>query len=122
LVEGLGNQCLASGSVRVGLLWFGGAHTEGEELTFVEPDGTLVPATWCRTKTSRTSPALEALRRVDKIATLDVRHVLPDHSAPGDGSLVSAERAFITDLRSSALALKAKGVEEGNWLRKTGLG
>jgi glyoxylase-like metal-dependent hydrolase (beta-lactamase superfamily II) len=30
------------GGVTVRLLWFGGAHTKGDELTFVEPDRTLV--------------------------------------------------------------------------------
>src|SRR6185437_773528 len=30
------------GGVRARLLWFGGAHTRGDELTLVEPDGTLV--------------------------------------------------------------------------------
>ena len=39
-----------------------------------------------------------------------MRHVLPDHSAPGDGSLVAEERAFIDDLRTRALALKQQGV------------
>ena len=32
------------------------------------------------------------------------------HSAPGDGSLVTLEKQFITDLRNSALDLKKKGV------------
>ena len=39
-----------------------------------------------------------------------MRHVLPDHSAPGDGSLVSKERAFIDDLQTRALTLKKQGV------------
>src|ERR1051326_8113962 len=30
------------GGVTARLLWFGGAHTKGDELTFVEPDGTLI--------------------------------------------------------------------------------
>ena len=30
------------GGVTARLLWFGGAHTKGDELTFVEPDRTLV--------------------------------------------------------------------------------
>ena len=39
---------------------------------------------------------------LDKIAALDVKHVLPDHSAHGDGSLVAAERSFIADVRQGA--------------------
>jgi len=30
------------GGVKARLLWFGGAHTKGDELTFVEPDQTLI--------------------------------------------------------------------------------
>jgi uncharacterized membrane protein YidH (DUF202 family) len=47
---------------------------------------------------------------LDKIAALDVKHVLPDHSPPGDGSLVAAERNFMADVRTRALALKKQGV------------
>jgi hypothetical protein len=47
---------------------------------------------------------------LDKIAALNVLHVLPDHSAPGDGSMVAMEKKFIGDLRSSALDLKKKGM------------
>lgn len=36
--------------------------------------------------------------------------MLPDHSAPRDGSLVTQERTFISDLRTRALALKKQGV------------
>jgi hypothetical protein len=35
---------------------------------------------------------------------------LPDHSAPGDGSMVALEKKFISELRTSALELKRKGV------------
>jgi glyoxylase-like metal-dependent hydrolase (beta-lactamase superfamily II) len=103
------------GGVSARLLWFGGAHTKGDELTFVEPDRTLVsgdvvqnnvvpnifgdggtPSSW--------------LAVLDKIAALNALHVLPDHSPPGDGSMVAAEKKFIGDLRTSALDLKKKGV------------
>jgi len=74
------------GGVTVRLLWFGGAHTKGDELIFVEPDRTLVsgdvvqnkiipgifgdggtPATW--------------LAVLDKVEALNAAHILPDHSA-----------------------------------------
>ena len=103
------------GGVTARLLWFGGAHTKGDELTFVEPDRTLIsgdvvqdkvvpnifreggtPATW--------------IAVLDKVAALNALHVLPDHSKPGDGSMVAKEKTFISDLRTSALELKRKGV------------
>ena len=57
-----------------------------------------------------TSTPSSWLAVLDKIATLNALHVLPTHSAPGDGSLVALEKKFITDLRGSALELKKKGV------------
>ena len=47
---------------------------------------------------------------LDRVEKLGAEHVLPTHSPPGDGSLVAREKAFIVDLRTSALALKQKGV------------
>jgi len=103
------------GGVAVRLLWFGGAHTKGDELIFVEPDRTLVSGDVVQNKVIPNiygdggTPA-SWLAVLDRIAGLNALHVLPDHSAPGDGSLVSAERAFISDLRTRALALKQQGV------------
>jgi glyoxylase-like metal-dependent hydrolase (beta-lactamase superfamily II) len=97
------------------LLWFGGAHTKGDELTFVEPDRTLISGDVVQNKTmpgifgDGGTPATW-LAVLDKISALNAEHILPDHSAPGDGSLVAAERALISDIRTQALALKSQGV------------
>jgi glyoxylase-like metal-dependent hydrolase (beta-lactamase superfamily II) len=113
------------GGVRARLLWFGGAHTKGDELTLVEPDGTLVSGDVVQNKVVPNifgdggTPS-SWLAVLDKIAKLDVRHVLPDHSPPGDGSLVTAERNFISDLRTQALALKAKGVSAEDAAKQLG--
>ena len=103
------------GGVAARLLWFGGAHTKGDELTFVEPDRTLIPGDVVQNKVVPNiygdggTPA-SWLAVLDKVAALNALHILPDHSAPGDGGLVAQERQFISDVRSGALALKAKGV------------
>jgi len=103
------------GGVTARLLWFGGAHTMGDELTFVEPDRTLVSGDVVQNKffplinANGGTPA-SWLAVLDKIAALNVLHVLPDHSAPGDGSLVASEKKFISELRSRAMELKASGV------------
>src|SRR5580658_9759994 len=103
------------GGVTARLLWFGGAHTKGDELTFVEPDRTLVSGDVVQNKVVPNifgdggTPS-SWLAVLDKIAALNALHVLPDHSAPGDGSMVGAEKKFIGDLRNSALELKKKGV------------
>jgi len=103
------------GGVTARLLWFGGAHTKGDELTFVEPDRTLVSGDVVQNKVvpgifrDGGTPS-SWLAVLDKVAALNALHVLPDHSAPGDGSMVALEKQFINDLRNSALELKKTGV------------
>src|ERR1700684_3964858 len=103
------------GGVTAQLLWFGGAHTKGDELTFVEPDRTLVSGDVVQNKTmpgiygDGGTPATW-LAVLEQIATLNAAHVLPDHSAPGDGSLVAAERDLIEGIQTRALTLKQQGV------------
>jgi glyoxylase-like metal-dependent hydrolase (beta-lactamase superfamily II) len=103
------------GGVKARLLWFGGAHTKGDELTFVEPDKTLISGDVVQNKVvpniygAGGTPATW-LAVLDQVAKLGTLHVLPDHSAIGDGSLVAQEKAFIADLRTRALDLKQHGV------------
>src|SRR5580700_9104111 len=103
------------GGVTVRLLGFGEAHTKGDELVFVEPDRTLISGDVVQNKTmpnisdSGGTPSTW-LAVLDKIAALNAVHVLPDHSAPGDGSLVAAERSLIAEIRTRALALKRQGM------------
>ena len=101
------------GGVTARLLWFGGAHTKGDELTFVEPDRTLISGDVVQNQTMPNifgdggAPA-SWLAVLDKVASLNAAHILPDHSAPGDGSLVAAERELISEIRTQALALRQK--------------
>jgi glyoxylase-like metal-dependent hydrolase (beta-lactamase superfamily II) len=95
------------GGVTARPLWLGGAHTKGDELTFVEPDRTLVSGDVVQNKVvpniygdGGTPSSWIAV--LDKVLALNALHVLPDHSAPGDGALVARERQFIADVRSRA--------------------
>ncbi len=103
------------GGVTARLLWFGGAHTKGDELTFVEPDRTLVSGDVVQNKVVPNifrdggTPS-SWLAVLDKVIALNALHVLPDHSAPADGSMVVVEKKFISDLRSRSLELKRNGV------------
>jgi glyoxylase-like metal-dependent hydrolase (beta-lactamase superfamily II) len=103
------------GGVTARLLWFGGAHTKGDELIFVEPDRTLVSGDVVQNKVvpgiygDGGTPA-SWIAVLDKVSALNALHVLPDHSAPGDGGMVAQERQFIADVRSRALELKKNGV------------
>ena len=111
----LGGAQLDLGGVTARLLRFGGAHTKGDELTFVEPDRTLISGDVVQNKIvpgifrDGGTPS-SWLAVLDKVAALNVLHVLPDHSAPGDGTMVALEKQFISDLRNSALELKKQGV------------
>jgi glyoxylase-like metal-dependent hydrolase (beta-lactamase superfamily II) len=103
------------GGVAARLIWFGGAHTKGDELIFVEPDRTLVSGDVVQNKVvpgifrDGGTPS-SWLAVLDKVAALNALHVLPDHSAPGDGSMVAQEKQFISELRDRALELKKNGV------------
>jgi glyoxylase-like metal-dependent hydrolase (beta-lactamase superfamily II) len=84
-----GNEAkLDLGGVVARLLWLGAGHTKGDELVFVEPDSTLISGDIVQNK------------------------VVP--SIFGDGSLVTKERAFMSDLLSRALALKSQAVPVGD--------
>ena len=104
------------GGVKARLLWFGGAHTKGDELTFVEPDKTLISGDVVQNKVvpnisrdgGTPSSWIAVLEQLEK---LGAAHVLPTHSPVGDGSLVAKEKAFIVDLRTRALELKNRGID-----------
>ena len=103
------------GGVTARLLWFGGAHTKGDELTFVEPDKTLISGDVVQNKVVPNiyrdgGPPSSWIAVLDEVEKLGALHVLPTHSAVGDGSLVAKEKAFIVDLRTRALGLKKQGV------------
>ncbi len=103
------------GGVNAWLLWFGGAHTKGDELIFVDPDKTLISGDVVQNKvvpniSNDGGTPSSWIAVLDQIEKLGAMHVLPDHSAIGDGSLVAKERAFIVDVRTRALELKRQGV------------
>jgi glyoxylase-like metal-dependent hydrolase (beta-lactamase superfamily II) len=103
------------GGVRARLLWLGAAHTKGDQLVLVEADGVLISGDVVQNKVvpgvaGEGGSFTSWLAVLDKLAALKPRHVIPDHSRPGDGSLIAAERAFLVDMRARALALKKQGL------------
>jgi glyoxylase-like metal-dependent hydrolase (beta-lactamase superfamily II) len=103
------------GGVTARLMWLGEAHTKGDELILVEPDSTLISGDVVQNKTipgifrDGGTPATW-LAVLDQLVPLHVLHVLPDHSAPGTGSLVEEERAFVADVQTRAAELRRRGV------------
>ena len=81
----------------------------------VEPDNLLVsgdvvqnktgPFFYCEECTPKSWAAV-----LDRIAQqFHPTLILPDHSLPGDGALLSEDRAFMTDLAARTAALKKEG-------------
>lgn len=102
------------GGVTARLLWFGPAHSNGDMLTFVEPDRVLVSGDVIQNKAgiglSGSRSTIESwIAVLDKAALLEPAVILPDHSQPGDGKLIAEQRAFLVDLQQRIAALKAQG-------------
>jgi len=103
------------GGVTARLLWFGAGHTKGDELVFVDPDRTLISGDIVQNKVvpgvaGEGASFRSWLTVLDQLEPLKPRYIVPDHSRPGDGSLIGAERAFLLDMRARTLALKQKGL------------
>lgn len=104
------------GGVHARLLWYGAAHTRGDELIYVPEDKLLVsgdvvqnrisPNVICQACSPRQWAAV-----VDQVAKLKPEQVVPDHGDLGDGSLVAQERGFLVALDARAMALKKQGVD-----------
>jgi glyoxylase-like metal-dependent hydrolase (beta-lactamase superfamily II) len=102
------------GGVTVGLYWFGAAHTKTDELILVEPDSVLFSGDVVQNKTGPYFYCAECMPKswlavLDHVAQLKPRIVVPDHSPPGDGSLIAGEQALMRDLVERTKALKAEG-------------
>lgn len=105
---------LELGGVSVRLMWLGAAHTKGDELILVEPDSVLFSGDVVQNKTGPFFYCGECtpkswLAVVDKVAELNAKIIVPDHTPLGDASLVAQERGLMADIQSRAMTLKAQG-------------
>jgi glyoxylase-like metal-dependent hydrolase (beta-lactamase superfamily II) len=103
------------GGTTARLMWLGAAHTKGDELILVDPDSTLISGDVVQNKVFPREAAegysfASWVAVLDKLEALRPRQVVPDHSRPGDGSLIAQERAFILDMRSRAIAFEKQGI------------
>jgi len=102
------------GGVTARLFWMGPAHTQGDELIFIEQDSVLIPGDIVQSQLVPNMPDGTAspqgwIAILDKLEPLKPRFIVPDHGALGDGSLIAKERAFLMDLQTRALELKRQG-------------
>jgi glyoxylase-like metal-dependent hydrolase (beta-lactamase superfamily II) len=103
------------GGVNVRLLYLGAGHTLGDELIYVEQDRVLISGDIVQKKIvplAATPGATYAswLTVLEELSALQPAVVIPTHSAVGDGSLISEEIGFITDMRDRLAALKSSGL------------
>lgn len=103
------------GGVHARLLYFGAAHTRGDELIFVPEDSVLISGDVVQNHVSpniicETCSPRQWIAVLDQIAPLKPRLIVPDHGALGGPELIPQERAFLVDLEKHALDLKARGV------------
>lgn len=102
------------GGVTARLFWMGAAHTLGDEMIYVEPDHTLLPGDLVMNKVLPNLPSAEArldnwIKILDQLRSLQVAHIVPDHNALGDGSILTQEFTLLSALQARALELKRQG-------------
>jgi glyoxylase-like metal-dependent hydrolase (beta-lactamase superfamily II) len=102
------------GDVTARLLTFGPAHTNGDMVIFIEPDKVLITGDVAQNKFTilpigTQSTIKNWLAVLDKTAELKPSLILPDHSPPGDASMIPEQRAYMVDLLERAKTLKSEG-------------
>jgi len=108
-------RILDLGGVRVRLLWYGGTHTNGDTLFFIEGDNVLFAGDVIM---NRRFLAFNAMMRssvqawinsLDKVAPLRPTRIVPSHGEMGDGSLIETNRTYLRALQTRAAELKREG-------------
>src|SRR5262245_6816536 len=107
-------KTLDLGGVRARLLWYGGTHTNGDTMIFIEGDGVLFAGDVIMNRrflgfNSTRSSVQDWLRSLDKVAPLHPTRIVPSHGEMGDGSLIEKNRTYLRALQSRAFELKRDG-------------
>jgi len=111
-------KTLDLGGVRARLSWYGGTHTNGDTLIYIEGDNVLFAGDVIM---NRRFLAFNAMMRssvqawinsLDKLAPLRPTRVVPSHGEMGDGSLIDTNRTYLRALQTRAAALKREGKTE----------
>lgn len=102
------------GGVHARLLYFGAAHTLGDELVYIPEDGVLLPGDVVQDRlvpnpSCDTCSPRQWLAVLDQVAALRPRIILPDHGGFGGPELIGYERSMLSDLQTRAAQLRAQG-------------
>jgi glyoxylase-like metal-dependent hydrolase (beta-lactamase superfamily II) len=106
-------KTLDLGGVRVRLLSYGGTHTNGDTLIFVEGDNVLFAGDVIMNRRflafSANSSVQAWLRSLEESARLRPARIVPSHGEMGDGSLIETDRNYLQILQSRVRDLKREG-------------
>jgi glyoxylase-like metal-dependent hydrolase (beta-lactamase superfamily II) len=102
------------GGITVRLLWYGPAHTRGDNFILVEEDHVLFTGDGVINRFFPIFPDPDAsgknwLKILDQLDELQARTVVPGHGEVGDASLIGVERTYLKAVQSRTLELKAQG-------------
>jgi glyoxylase-like metal-dependent hydrolase (beta-lactamase superfamily II) len=102
------------GGVRVRLLWYGGTHTNGDTMIFVEGDRVLFAGDVIMNRRflgfSAPQSSLRAwLRSLHEVEPLRPTTIVPSHGAMGDGSLIEINRTYLESLQTRVRQLRREG-------------
>jgi glyoxylase-like metal-dependent hydrolase (beta-lactamase superfamily II) len=93
------------GGVHVRLMWLGPAHTRGDQEFFIEEDRALFTGDLAMSNIRPRNYAQGSsweiwITILDELAALRPAHVLPDHGAFGDATLIDDQRIYLSHLVS----------------------
>jgi glyoxylase-like metal-dependent hydrolase (beta-lactamase superfamily II) len=102
------------GGTAVHLLYYGPAHTRGDQLIFLPRERILFPGDLVENRFLPIFPDSDAsgsrwLGLLDRIEALDPAVVVPGHGAVGDVGLVEELRTYLLEVRARVEALHAEG-------------
>jgi glyoxylase-like metal-dependent hydrolase (beta-lactamase superfamily II) len=107
-------KILDLGGVRARLMWYGGTHTNGDTLIYIEGDNVLFAGDVIMNRrflgfNSASSSVRAWISSLEKVAPLRPATIVPSHGEMGDGSLIETNRAYLQALQTRAAELKRAG-------------
>jgi glyoxylase-like metal-dependent hydrolase (beta-lactamase superfamily II) len=102
------------GGITVRLLWYGPAHTRGDNFAFVEQDRVLFTGDVVINRFFPIFPDPDAsgknwLAILDQLDELRPHTIVPGHGEVGEASLIGVERTYLKAVQSRTAELKAQG-------------
>jgi glyoxylase-like metal-dependent hydrolase (beta-lactamase superfamily II) len=102
------------GGVTVRMMWFGPAHTRGDNFILIEQDGVLFTGDGVINRFFPIFPDPDAsgknwLSILDQLDELHARSIVPGHGEVGDASLINTERTYLKGIQARTAELKKQG-------------